>query len=59
MPLLNKEQIPPAIRNHYMQEYRRKLLERLAIPGLPDEQKDAIKVQVAGLGKPKPYRKAS
>lgn len=59
MPIIHKDQIPAPIRNHHLQEYRRKLLEQLASPGLPESQKKAIRERLSRLGKPKQYRKVS
>jgi hypothetical protein len=55
MPFLNRNQIDPALRKKYDTEYRNRLRQALADPTISAERRQAIRDQLAQVGKPRTY----
>ena len=59
MPFITRQQIPEALRAKAEKEHKTRLRAALMNPALTAEQKDALRVQLSNVGKPRVYSASS
>ena len=55
MPFFNRQKIAPELRRQYETQYRNQLRQALTDPTITAERRQAIREQLAMIGRPKVY----